>query len=57
MFLTKDPTAVLEQLKAAGLQLSHVSSKDKVVTGRIPLEKLTEVASFDTITFIAPLRR
>jgi Ca-activated chloride channel homolog len=56
VFLTKDPTAVLEQLKAAGLQLSQVRSKDKVVTGRIPLQKLTAVASLDTVTFVAPRR-
>ena len=57
LFLTKDPEALLEQLKAAGLRVSQVRSKNKVVTGRIPLEKLTAIASLDTVTFVAPLRR
>jgi hypothetical protein len=57
LFLTKDPEALLEQLKAAGLHVSQVRSKNKVVTGRIPLEKLTAIASLDTVTFVAPLRR
>jgi hypothetical protein len=57
LFLTKDPAAVLEQLKAAGLEVSQLQSKDKAVTGRVPLEKLIAVANLDTVRFVAPLRR
>jgi Ca-activated chloride channel family protein len=57
MFLTKDPAAVLEQLKAAGLEVSQLRSKYKAVTGRVPLEKLIAVANLDTVRFVAPLRR
>jgi Ca-activated chloride channel family protein len=56
MFLTKDPAAVLEQLKAAGLEVLQLRSKDKAVTGRVSLEKLIAVANLDTVRFVAPLR-
>ena len=57
LFLTKDPSAILDQLKAAGLQISQTSLRGKAVTGRISIEKLASLANLDAVKFVAPLRQ
>ena len=37
LFLTENPLGVLEKLKALGLRVSGVRSRDRVVTGRMSL--------------------
>jgi len=44
LFLTQDPSALVEKLKATGLDVWLVRSKEKLVIGRRPLDKLTEIA-------------
>jgi len=57
LFLTEDPATALDQLKTAGLRVLQARTKDKVVTGRIPIEKLTALANLDAIKFVAPPRQ
>ena len=57
LFLTENPLGLLEKLKAMGLHVSQVRSKEKVVIGRVSLDKLTEIAKLDVINFISAPRR
>ena len=57
LFLTSNPATVLDQLKAAGLQLSQVRPKEKTVIATLPLEKLIALAKIDTVKFVALVRR
>jgi Ca-activated chloride channel family protein len=56
LFLTEEPSGVVEKLKALGLQVSQVRSKEKVVTGRLSLDKLTEIAKLEVVKFVSPPR-
>jgi len=56
LFLTEEPSGIVERLKALGLQVSQVRSKEKVVTGRLPLDKLTEIAKLEIVKFVSPPR-
>jgi Ca-activated chloride channel family protein len=56
LFLTQDPAVAIEQLKAAGLTVSRIRQKEKAVIGRLPLDKLAELAKLETVKFIAPVR-
>jgi hypothetical protein len=56
LFLTEEPLGIVEKLKALGLQVLRVRSKEKVVTGRIPLDKLTEIAKLEIVKFVSPPR-
>lgn len=57
LFLTSNPATVLDQLKAAGLQLSQVRTKERIVIATLPLEKLMALVKLDTVKFIALVRR
>ena len=57
LFLTKDPAAVIEQLRDAGLGLPQVRPKEKVVIGRLAPEKLIAIVSMETVMFVTPVRR
>ena len=56
LFITDDPSSVMEKLKALGLQVSRVRSKEKVVSGRVSLDKLTELAKLEVVKFVSPPR-
>ncbi|HTT24877.1 MAG TPA: VIT and VWA domain-containing protein [Candidatus Sulfotelmatobacter sp.] len=57
LFLTDDSPAVVDQLKSLGLLLSQARTKDKVITGRLPVEKLLALAGMESVKFVAPIRR
>jgi len=52
LFLTEDSPAVLDQLKAIGLQVSTDRPKQKLVIGRVALAKLPDLAKIDKVRFI-----
>lgn len=56
LFLTEEPSGVVEKLKGLGLQVSQVRSKEKVVTGRLSLDKLTEISKLEMVKFVSPPR-
>jgi len=57
LFLKEISPAVMDQLKSRGFQLSEDRTKQKTVIGRVPLDKLTELARMETIIFISSVRR
>ncbi|HXJ85314.1 MAG TPA: VIT and VWA domain-containing protein [Candidatus Binatia bacterium] len=57
LFLAADSPAVLDQLKSLGLLLSQARTKDKVITGRLPVDKLLALAGMESVKFIAPVTR
>ena len=57
LFMTEDPATVVEQLKAAGLQVSQVRPKERVIVGRLPIDKLVELVRVATVRFVAEVRR
>jgi Ca-activated chloride channel homolog len=57
LFLIEDPSALVEKLKAIGLEVSQVRSKEKLVIGRLPLDKLTDLAKLQTLKFVTSVRR
>ena len=56
LFLATDSAAVREQLKAVGFVISQESSKAGV-NGRVPIERLEELAKLDAVRFVAVLSR
>ncbi len=56
LWLTDDSSAVLEQLKAVGFTTSQTRSKEKVLVGRIAVEKLQDLAKITAVRFASPLR-
>jgi len=57
LLLTQDPLAQLEKLKALGLNVTQVRSKDKLIIGRLSLDKLTGLAKLETVKFVTQVRR
>jgi hypothetical protein len=57
VFLKEDTAAVIDQLKALGLSGAQERTKEKIIIGRLPLDKLTELAKMDAVIFLAPVRR
>ena len=57
LFLFENPLGALEKLKALGLHVSEVRSKEKVVTGRVSLDRLTEFAQLEMVKFVSAPRR
>ncbi len=57
LFLTENPLGVLEKLKALGLRVSGVRSKDRVVTGRMSLDRLIDLAKLDMVKFVSAPRQ
>ena len=57
LFLTEDSPAVLDQLKALGLRVSKDRPKEKVLIGRLPVDKLVDLAKMERVKFITRVRR
>ena len=57
LFLKELSPTVLDQLKSLGFQLSQDRAQQKTVIGRVPLDKLIELARMETITFVSSVRR
>jgi len=57
LFLTENPLGLLEKLKGLGLHVSEVRSKERVVTGRVSLDKLSEIAKLDVVKFVSAPRQ
>ena len=55
LWLTDDSSAVLEQLKALGFATTQTRSKEKVLVGRIAVEKLPDLAKITAVRFASPL--
>ncbi len=53
LFLKAISPAVMDQLKSLGFEVSVSRAKEKAVIGKVPLEKLTELAKLETIKFVA----
>jgi len=56
LFLTENPLGLLEKLKMLGLHISEVRSKGRVVTGRVSLDRLIELAKLDVVKFVSAPR-
>jgi Ca-activated chloride channel family protein len=56
LFLTQDSAALIDQLKALGLQISQIRKKERLVIARVPLDKLTDLAKLQQIKFISEPR-
>lgn len=57
VWLTDDSTTVLDQLKAMGFTLSQAHTGKKTLVGRLPAEKLADLARMSTVRFVSPVRR
>jgi hypothetical protein len=57
VWLTDDSQEVLDRLKALGFTISEVRPKEKVVVGRLPAERLAELAKMSPVRFASPVRR
>ena len=57
LFLKEMSPSVMDRLKSLGFQVSNSRTKEKAVIGRVPLDKLTELAKLETIKFVAFERR
>jgi Ca-activated chloride channel homolog len=57
LFLKEDTAAVIDKLKALGLSGAQERTKEKMIVGRLPLDKLTEVAKMEAVVFVTPVRR
>jgi Ca-activated chloride channel family protein len=57
LFLTENSAAVIDQLKALGLQISQIRKKERLVIARVPIDKLTDVANLRQIKFVSEPRR
>jgi Ca-activated chloride channel family protein len=57
LWLTDDSSAILDQLKALGFTTSQARPKEKVLVGRLPAEKLTDLAKISAVRFVSPIRR
>ncbi len=56
LWLTDDSSAVLDQLKALGFTISQVRPKEKIVVGRLPIEKLADLVRITALRFASPVR-
>ena len=57
LFLTDDSQAVIDQLKTLGLQIAGVRKKEKTIIGRLPIEKLTDLAKMEQVKFVTQVSR
>ena len=55
VFLTNTDPTTLEQLKALGFTITSDAAKQKVLIGKLPIEKLPELAKLDAVRFISQL--
>jgi Ca-activated chloride channel family protein len=57
LFLSENSAAVIDQLKALGLQISQIRKRERLVIARVPIDKLTDVANLQQIKFVSEPRR
>jgi hypothetical protein len=57
LFLTGDSPVVVDQLKALGLEIAEVRKKERTIIGRLPIEKLTDVAKMEVVKFVTQVSR
>ena len=57
LFLTEDSPAVVDQLKALGLEIAEVRKKEKTIIGRLPIGKLTDLAKMEAVKFVTQVSR
>ncbi|HTF44156.1 MAG TPA: VIT and VWA domain-containing protein, partial [Terriglobales bacterium] len=57
LWLADESGAVLAQLEALGFTTSEARSKEKVIVGQMPAEKLAELARIVAVRFVSPPRR
>ena len=57
LFLTENSAAVIDQLKALGVQISQIRKKERLVIARVPIDKLTDLANLQQIKFVSEPRR
>jgi Ca-activated chloride channel family protein len=55
--LTDDSAVVVDQLKALGLEIAEVRKKERTVIGRLPIEKLTDLAKMEAVKFVTQVSR
>jgi len=57
LFLAGESPAVVDQLKALGLEIAQVREKERTIIGRLPLEKLTDLAKMQAVKFVTQVSR
>jgi hypothetical protein len=57
LFLTGDSPVVVDQLKALGLEIAQVREKERTIIGRLPIEKLTDLAKMEAVKFVTQVSR
>jgi Ca-activated chloride channel family protein len=57
LFLTEDSPAVVDQLKALGLEIAELRKKERTIIGRLPIEKLTDLAKMEAVKFVTQVSR
>ena len=57
LFLTDDSPTVIDQLKALGLQIREVGKREKTIIGRLPIEKLIDLAKMQPVKFVTQVSR
>jgi hypothetical protein len=57
LFLNENSAALIEQLKAMGLQISQIRKQERLVIARVSLDKLTDLAKLQQIKFVSEPRR
>jgi hypothetical protein len=57
LWLTDNSTAALDQLKALGFTTSQARHEKKALVGRLPAEKLADLARIGAVRFVSPVRR
>jgi Ca-activated chloride channel homolog len=57
LWLTDDSGAVLDEFKALGFATSQARTKEKVLVGHLPVDKLADLAKIRAVRFVSPVRR
>ena len=57
LFLTENSPAVVDELKALGLQITEVRKREKTITGHVPIEKLIDLAKMEAVKFVTQVSR
>jgi Ca-activated chloride channel family protein len=57
VFLTQESASVLDQLRKLGFEPAEGHSAAKMIKGRLPVEKLQELAQIAEVRFVSPIRK
>jgi Ca-activated chloride channel homolog len=57
IWLTESSAATLDAIKALGCDITHADAAKKLLTGRLPVEKLQVLTQVTAVRFVAPLRK